>query len=108
MKNDKLYLSHIQDACDAAINNTNIGKEAFFANRQAQDATVRNLEVIGEAVKRLSEELRNLHPNIQWKQIAGMRDRLIHNYFQVDLEIVWETTQQDLPKLKTKIEEILS
>jgi uncharacterized protein with HEPN domain len=72
-----------------------------------QDAVIRQLEIIGEATKRLSENLRAAHPDIPWRRIAGMRDVLIHDYLGVDLNAVWEATQKDIPGLKTRIEMIL-
>lgn len=72
-----------------------------------QDAVVRNFEIIGEATKRLSQDLRQAYPDIQWQQIAGLRDVLIHDYLRVDLDEVWGIIERDLPELKGKIEEIL-
>jgi len=68
---------------------------------------LRGLEIIGEATKSLSEELKTKYPQVPWKEIAGMRDKLIHQYFGVDLELVWETIRKDLPKLKNPIIRIL-
>jgi uncharacterized protein with HEPN domain len=73
-----------------------------------QDAVIRNLEVIGEAVKGVSEELRVANPDIPWKQIAGMRDVLIHHYFGVKLEAVWQVVDKHLPPLRTRVDQILS
>ena len=73
----------------------------------AQDAVVRNLEVIGEATKRLSAELRDKHPSLPWRQIAGLRDVLIHDYGNVDIEEVWAIVKKDLPDLKQQVDEIL-
>lgn len=73
-----------------------------------QDATLRKLEVIGQAVKNLSETIKSHQPEIPWKQIAGMRDKVIHDYFGVNLEIVWAVVQKELPKLRTAVEALLA
>ncbi|HEX9758410.1 MAG TPA: DUF86 domain-containing protein [Nitrospiria bacterium] len=83
------------------------GREAFFRQRIIQDAVLRNLEIIGEAVKRLSSALRTQHPEIEWGKIAGMRDVLIHDYLGVDLPIVWDVIENRLPKLKQAVETLL-
>ena len=70
------------------------------------DAVIRNFEIIGEAIKHITTDLHQQHPQINWKDIAGMRDILIHEYFGVDLELVWDTIQQDLAPLKKVIEEL--
>ncbi len=69
----------------------------------AQDAVARNLEIIGEAVKGLSEEIRSANPDVPWKQIAGMRDVLIHHYFGVKMDIVWQVVADHLPPLAVKV-----
>jgi uncharacterized protein with HEPN domain len=108
MKRDKVYLKHILDA----ISNIEkfmkgVSKEAFSSNIEKQYAVLRGLEIIGEATKSLSEELKTKYPQVPWKEIAGMRDKLIHQYFGVDLELVWETIRKDLPKLKNRVIRIL-
>lgn len=81
--------------------------EEFLKNFEKQDAVVRNIEIIGEAVKNLSSEFKAKHKDIPWKKIAGMRDRLIHFYFGVNLEIVWIVATKEVPFLKQKIREII-
>lgn len=73
---------------------------AFLEDTKTQDAVVRNLEVIGEAVRGLSEEFRQQHADLNWKAMAGMRDRLIHHYFGVNWDVVWDVIQQKLPELR--------
>ena len=108
MMDDRVYLLHVQDAIAQIMTYAKSGEADFRANRQIQDAVIRNFEIIGEAVKHVSSELRSKHPEIPWKQIAGMRDEMIHEYFGVDLAIVWDTIQKDLPKLKQTIDRFLS
>ena len=103
MKDDRVYLQHIRDAIDDIATYTSVGRGAFFADRMRQDATLRKLEVIGQAVKNLSEDMKSRQPHIPWKQIAGMRDKVIHDYFGVNLEIVWAVVEKELPKLAEAI-----
>jgi uncharacterized protein with HEPN domain len=107
MKDDRIYLLHVRDAIQHILEYTATGKESFFADRKTQDAVVRNLEIIGEATKRLSNSLKNAHPDISWKPIAGMRDKLIHDYFGVNLQLVWDVVERDLPVLKLKVAQLL-
>jgi uncharacterized protein with HEPN domain len=84
-----------------------VGHDEFMAETQWHDATIRQLEIIGEAVKRLPLETTECRPDIPWRRIAGMRDVLIHHYMGVDLEAVWQVTQHDLPLLRQAIGELL-
>jgi len=107
VKDDRVYLQHIQDALNDIANYCGGDREGFFNDRMRQDATLRKLEVIGQAVKNLSEDTKSRQPEIPWKQIAGMRDKVIHDYFGVNLEIVWAVVHQELPKLRVAIDSLL-
>ena len=78
-------------------------REELISNRMKQSAIVREIEIIGEAVKNVSEETKKKHKEVQWKKIAGTRDKMIHHYFGVDLDIVWRIIKDDIPTLKKKI-----
>lgn len=82
-------------------------KESFMESEIAQDAVIRRIEIIGEAVKNLSKNFRQANSSIPWRSMAGMRDNLIHEYFGVDLDEVWDTARIDLPILKKQIEELI-
>ncbi len=79
----------------------------LLSDRKTQDAVVRNLEVIGEASKIISADFKAKHPDIPWKEVAGLRDKLIHFYFGIDYKIVWGIVKKELPKLRKQIKEIL-
>jgi uncharacterized protein with HEPN domain len=100
MKDDHVFLAHIRDAIARIESYTQGGRDTFFADTKTQDAVIRNLEVIGEAVKNLSADLRAKHPEVPWTRVAGMRDVLIHGYFGVRLETVWNAVENRLPELK--------
>ena len=98
---DQLFLAHILEAVAAIESFTAEGREYFMADLKTQSAVVRQIEIIGEAVKNLSADLVASEPEVPWRQIAGTRDRLIHGYFKVDLDAVWAMVEQDVPSLKT-------
>ncbi len=109
MKSDIAYLSHIIESMKAVIEFTT-GKtiEEFKNDRLVWSAVVRELEVIGEAVKNLSYRIREEYPEIPWRKMAGMRDVLSHGYFKINLDMVWETATVIIPDILPKIEDILS
>jgi len=82
--------------------------DAFLTDSKTQDAVVRNLEIIGEAARRIPEEIRRRHPEIPWNQIVGLRNRLAHGYFVIDMEVVWQIAANELPALRKGLEAILS
>lgn len=107
-KNFKPFLEHILDAIQNIEAYTKgFIKEDFFRNKLVQDGVVRNLEIIGEATKRLPEAITSVYPQIEWRKIAGMRDVLIHDYFGVDLEKVWGVVKNRIPELKNVVSNIL-
>jgi uncharacterized protein with HEPN domain len=82
---------------------TDLSFEEFFQNEMVVDAVIRNFEIIGEAVKKIPSEVRNKYPSVEWKNIAGFRDVLAHDYFGIDIHIVWQTIIEDIPLLKKQI-----
>jgi uncharacterized protein with HEPN domain len=108
LSRDEVYLRHILEALDRIVTYTRDGRDRFMADQMVQDATVRNLEIVGEATKRLSPEVRTAHPDIPWASMSGMRDVLIHNYMGVDLGIVWEVVENRLVPLRTRISELVN
>lgn len=108
MNKDALYLESIRDCLERISEYTAEGERSFLESRLIQDGVIRNLEVIGEATKNLSPELRESYTSIPWKQMAGMRDVLIHDYLKVNLSRIWQTIEQDLPPLRSTVSEILA
>ncbi len=107
-KDDTVYLRHILDAANIIEEYLRGVDEAKFkATRLLQDGAIRQIEIIGEAVRHISKDMHRTYPEIPWQDVAGMRDKLIHDYFGVDLEKVWLTAQEDLPALKQQVVRIL-
>ncbi|MFH1504203.1 MAG: DUF86 domain-containing protein [Candidatus Omnitrophota bacterium] len=106
-RNYKLYVKDILDAIEKIEEYTkNLSFEKFSDNKLVIDAVVRNFEIIGEASKNIPGQIKTLHQNIPWKEMAGMRDKIIHEYFGVDLDIVWKTIETRLPNLRTSLRDI--
>jgi uncharacterized protein with HEPN domain len=107
-KDDTIYLRHILDATNIVEEYLQGVNEAKFkVTRLLQDGVIRQIEVIGEAVRHISKDVRLTYPEIPWQDVAGMRDKLIHDYFGVDIEKVWLTAREDLPVLKEQVVGIL-
>jgi uncharacterized protein with HEPN domain len=105
---DSDFLSDIQEAvCRIRAYTIAMTYDRFLADTKTQDAVIRNLEIIGEATKSLSAQLRAKYPDVPWKGMAGVRDRLIHQYFGVNLDIIWDIVTGELPELESKIGKIM-
>ena len=103
----RIYLEDILDATRKVQAYTNgLSKTVFLADDKTFDAVVRNLEIIGEAAKNIPESVRANKPKIEWKKIAGLRDILIHEYFGIDGEIVWDIVQHKLPDPETAVKQL--
>lgn len=108
MNHDQVFLQHILQEIDFLLNETQaIDYDAFKDNEVLTRACTRSLEIIGEASKNLSDELRARYGNIEWKKISGLRDKMAHHYFGIDWNIVWDTIKNRLPMLKDQVEAIL-
>lgn len=102
------YIEDIVDAMAKAINFVkDISYEEFIQDDKTAFAAVRALEIIGEAIKNIPDGTREIYPDVPWRKMAGMRDKVIHEYFGVRLERVWETIKKDIPHLKPLFEKIL-
>ena len=106
-RGDLEWVSDIKEAIRRVERYTRgVSYQKFLKNIKTQDAVVRNLEIIGEAVKNISADFKKKHKNVEWKNIAGMRDKLIHHYFGVNWEIVWDVVKEKLPELKKQVERV--
>ncbi|MBS3065535.1 DUF86 domain-containing protein [Candidatus Pacearchaeota archaeon] len=103
-KEDIIFIEHILDSINAIENfSKDISKEELISNRLKQSAIVREIEIVGEAVKNISKKLKKKHTEVEWKDIVGTRDKMIHHYFSVDINVIWEIVKTDIPELKSKV-----
>jgi len=105
---DRLFLRHIEEAIERIERFTVDGRAAFMADEKTQSAVMRQLEIVGEAAKRMSDMCKRSTADIPWREISATRDRLIHGYFSVKLEIVWNVVERDLVGLKRRVAELLA
>jgi uncharacterized protein with HEPN domain len=108
VKDDGLYLHHMLERCHRITRFIGPGREAFLGSEELQDAVIRNVEVIGEAAKRVSVGARARLAQLDWKAICGMRDVLIHDYIGVDLDEVWNVASSRIPELQAVLEQFLA
>ena len=107
-KDPVIYLKHILNSIDLILHYTDgMDEDAFLADQLVKDGCVRNFEIIGEATKHIQPAFREKYPDIEWRKMAGMRDKLIHDYIAVDYGVVWATVEDILPGLKQAIESII-
>ena len=107
MKPDETYLRFILEMIRRMEENTRQGKPAFIASHTLQDAILRNLQTMTETTQRLSEDLKATRPHVEWAKIAAFRNILVHDYLGIDLERIWDIVQNDVPRLKTAVMEML-
>ncbi|MGL4501317.1 MAG: HepT-like ribonuclease domain-containing protein [Planktothrix sp.] len=106
MKEYRLYLIHIRDCLTRVKDYTSTGKDSFYEQMLIQDAVLRNLEVMCESIKKLPDEWKASEPNTPWHKIVGFRNKLAHQYLDVDLDVVWDIVENYLPELEISIEKI--
>ncbi len=103
MKDDRVYLRHIQECIRRIEEDVAEGREQFLESHTLQDAVLRNLQTMAESTQRISDDLKATHPDVEWHRIAAFRNVLVHDYLGIDVERVWEITQRDVPQLKQAI-----
>lgn len=107
MKHDIPYLTEIRDEIERVKRFTQSGEQEFLKNEMVQYAVARSIQIIGEAAKKLSNDLKGSNPDIPWKRIAGMRDIVVHDYAAIRLDLVWLTVKDDFPILEARVRKLL-
>ena len=107
-KDDRVYVLHVRDALRQILEYAKEGRDFFQRDKKTQDAIIRQFQVLGEAAKKLSTPFRKSYADIPWKEMSGMRDKMIHEYFGIDLDLVWDVVEKELPTLQKKIEKLLN
>ena len=108
MKDDRLYLVHIQESIKWIQEFTSGGKEDFLDDRKTQDAVLRNLHTLSESAQRLTPGLKSQYAEVEWRAISGFRNVVVHDYLGVDLDQMWDIIEKDLPVLKQQVDRILA
>ncbi len=108
MRDDGFYLDHILRCIERVESYTFAGKATFISDMMTQDAVARNLQILAESTPRISDSLKNSKPEVPWRNIAGFRNVMVHNYLGIDVEQVWEIVERDLPTLKVHISVLLN
>lgn len=108
MESNKVFLEHILNETGFIVESIkNFDKDSFYHDEFMKSAVTQSIEIIGDAIKNISDELKNQYPDVEWKKIADERDRLIHGYFAEDYDIIWEILINKIPLLQEQIQEIL-
>ena len=104
MKDDRIYIDHILECIEWITRYTKAGREAFFSDRKTQSATLRELQTLAESAQRVSDMLKEAHPEVPWESISGFRNVLVHDYLGIRLDRIWEIIERDLPVFRIAVE----
>jgi uncharacterized protein with HEPN domain len=108
LKDDRVYLLHISACLERIARYTHSGREAFMADTLVQDGVIRNLQTLAESSRRLSDSLKQSHPEIDWRNIAGFRNVIVHDYLGIDIEQIWDIVEQNLPAVSKAVAAMLA
>lgn len=108
MNDDRLYLIHVREAIERIEEYTQSGEDSFLEDRKTQDAVLRNLHTLAESTQRISTDLKEKHPQVDWRTLSAFRNVVVHDYLGVSLNRIWDIVEKDLPVLKENITAILA